>query len=105
MHSSPATPIGAGLARTVEHVDWVLAIGRPIGDRRRGVRRRGCTVDQIVVSVGPYMFHSSPTRGDERGREVARQRFAAAERLERRLAGPPGVEQQPPRRRRRLHAR
>ena len=39
----------------------VFAIGRPIGTGPSpGVTR--AMVDQIVVSVGPYMFHTAPAR-------------------------------------------
>src|SRR5262249_35270408 len=39
----------------------VFAMGRPMatGDC---VVEIGCTVDQMVVSVGPYMFHRQPQR-------------------------------------------
>jgi hypothetical protein len=40
----------------------VFAIGRPI-EMRVTSDVIGSTVDQIVVSVGPYMFHSDPISG------------------------------------------
>ena len=60
---------------------WVLAIGRPIVIGAPAARI-GDTVDQIVVSVGPYMLSSWP-RIDGRIAvdERRRQRLAAEQQL------------------------
>ncbi len=59
--SSPGTPIGAGTPRRSRMYRLVLPIGRPIVSRWPG-SVRWAHVDQIVVSVGPYMFHRSRPR-------------------------------------------
>ena len=62
MYSSPATPGGVGWRLASSTNTCVLAIGRPIGTRVSADATRWM-VDQMVVSVGPYMFHSSAHRG------------------------------------------
>ena len=60
---------------------WVLAIGRPIviGSPAATI---GDTVDQIVVSVGPYMLSSWPrSRRPDAVDERRRQRLAAEQQL------------------------
>src|SRR3954469_10440792 len=56
MCSSPATPIGTNCNRGFKIWNCVLAIGLPIS----GVSIFSTFVapDQMVVSVGPYMFQS-----------------------------------------------
>ena len=102
MHSSPATPTAA-VAPAVEHVDLRVGDRPPDRDRRRRHRSTRSTVDQTVVSVGPYRFQSSaPRASSARPARAAtpRRRTAPAAR-----PGPPArLEQQPPGRRRRLHA-
>ena len=106
MYSSPATPTGTGsqLARRGRRGSCSRS-GRPIGSGLALASTRA-TVDQIVVSVGPYMFHSSSAAREQRVGELARQRLAAA-----RAPCSPGrpatraSSEHPPRRRRRLHDR
>ena len=43
----------------------VFAIGRPRGTVPEGALFTRYTDDQMVVSVGPYMFHNSPQRGSK----------------------------------------
>jgi len=57
MHNSPGTPIGAILPMPSRITIWVFAIGRP---KSMGPAPCFWASDQIVVSVGPYMFHTSP---------------------------------------------
>src|SRR6516164_3442292 len=62
MYSSPTTPGGVRLRFASRTNTCVLAIGRPIGiGLSADVILQ--TVDQTVVSVGPYMFHNSAHRG------------------------------------------
>src|SRR4051812_30617759 len=61
MNSSPSCPFGTGLRSASTIATCVLAIGRPTVMRSGSVMHR--QVDQIVVSVGPYMFQSSAQRG------------------------------------------
>ena len=96
--SSPGTPTGTGRIRSSSNVDPVLAIGPPIGDGRRALGLRRSYVDQIVVSVGPYMLASRPTmpRAPRRGStgNASPPNSAAARRLVE-----AGREQHPPARR------
>ena len=41
----------------------VFQIGRPMGHSALLPSVMWAQLDQMVVSVGPYMFHSAPTRG------------------------------------------
>ncbi len=62
MYNSPGTPMGAGRRSASSTRHTVLAIGRPMDTvlGSRAARSTRCTVDQIVVSVGPNMFHTGP---------------------------------------------
>ncbi len=82
----------------------VFAIGLPIGMARDTSETR-VTVDQMVVSVRAIQVPELPTRCEEPDCQIARKRFATAQHLESGLAGPSCVEQQAPRRGRRLHDR
>ncbi|KGC56648.1 hypothetical protein Y023_537 [Burkholderia pseudomallei A79D] len=64
MHSSPGTPIGTGLPYASTIRIRVLSIGAPIEVGRSAVT--GATIDQIVVSVGPYRFQTSPPSSSSR---------------------------------------
>ncbi len=56
MYSSPGTPGGVSRPCSSSTCSSVLAIGAPI---EIGPSPTSATADQMVVSVGPYMFHSS----------------------------------------------
>src|ERR1700709_853621 len=56
MYSSPPTPTGTGRNLVSNTYTRVLAIGRPIDGFRELRSSTMATVDQIVVSVGPYRF-------------------------------------------------
>src|SRR3989442_854347 len=62
MYSSPTAPSGTGLRYASRTKVCVLAIGRPMGIGPAAEVPRW-TVDQMVVSVGPYIFHNSLHRG------------------------------------------
>src|SRR5207253_10425585 len=62
MHNSPDTPTGTNWQFRSSKYICVLAMGRPIEIGEMG-ESIFVSVDQIVVSVGPYMFHNSPQRG------------------------------------------
>src|SRR5688572_16118226 len=62
MYTSPATPAGTGRSRPSSTYTLVLAMGCPTGTGPLTDSTRW-SVDQTVVSVGPYTFHSSPTFG------------------------------------------
>ena len=66
MQISPARRSGAGSPASSSTCTRVLAIGRPIDDAALPRPRSRAQVDQTVVSVGPYMFHSSPARAEQR---------------------------------------
>src|ERR1700733_11249232 len=65
MHISPSTPMGHSLPKSSKRKIRVLSIGEPIGSAASS--RQFCNssdvtrqmVDQIVVSVGPYIFHTA----------------------------------------------
>ena len=61
------------------------------------------SVDQTVVSVGPYMFHSSPTRSSSASASSAGSASPPHSALNAGAAAPAGLEQHAPGRRRRLH--
>ncbi len=68
MHSSPGTPGGTSRPSASMTCSSVLAIGSPIEIRSSSTR---ATEDQMVVSVGPYMFHSvTPVASRRRARSV-----------------------------------
>ena len=101
MQQLAGTPTGTGWSRAVEHVEPVLAIGRPIGDRPPAVRR-GDPVGRSTRSSSRWGRTCSTAAGPRRAAsagQVARQRLAAAEHRETAGARPAGVEQQPPGRR------
>src|SRR5947209_537124 len=56
MYNSPTTPTGTGRNPVSNTYACVLAIGRPIDGLRAARSSTVATVDQIVVSVGPYRF-------------------------------------------------
>src|SRR5438552_18919257 len=60
MYNSPRTPTGTGSIFRSSTYMVVLAIGRPIGTTAGSPALAWWTEDQIVVSVGPYMFHTEP---------------------------------------------
>src|ERR1041385_5842484 len=58
MYKSPLAPSGTGLRFASNTYTVVFAIGHPIDIRASSLI--SSTVDQIVVSVGPYTFQRSP---------------------------------------------
>src|SRR6185295_11210925 len=60
MYSSPLTPIGTSSPSPLLTYNCVLPIPPPSLTCPSPLCR--LTLDQIVVSVGPYIFHNSPTR-------------------------------------------
>src|SRR6266704_7223199 len=60
MYNSPRTPTGTGSMFRSSTYMVVLPIGRPMGTRVASPALAWWTEDQIVVSVGPYMFHTEP---------------------------------------------
>ncbi len=72
-------------------------------EARRSRHSTRLVVDQIVVSVGPYMFQSCADLGEQDRREVDRHGFAATERPDVGFAAPSRVEHKTPGRGRRLH--
>src|SRR5271154_3461431 len=77
MYSSPGNPTGTGRSAASSTWQAVLAIGTPMltGSPARTFH----SVDQIVVSVGPYMFNTLPGAVEQTVGEVARQGLAAAQ--------------------------
>ena len=59
--------------------------------------------DQMVVSVGPYMFQTDCARRHQFVRQIAGKSFAAAENFERGLPFPASFDQELPGHRRSLH--
>src|SRR5438105_9005344 len=57
IYNSPATPTGSGCRWPSSTYVLVFPMGRPMGTGPSPTPT-GYTVDQIVVSVGPYMFHT-----------------------------------------------
>ena len=80
----------------------VLSIGTPIEIRSTPGSMR-LTADHTVVSVGPYMFHSSPAPGKQFDGEIGCHRLPTAQQLQLIVTVPAGVDQHPPRRRGGLH--
>src|SRR5436190_908401 len=62
MYNSPRTPTGTGSIFRSSTYIVVLPIGRPMGTTAASPALAWWTEDQIVVSVGPYMFHTEPQR-------------------------------------------
>ncbi|SFY52140.1 hypothetical protein STEPF1_05410 [Streptomyces sp. F-1] len=98
MYNSPATPGGTNRNRPSSTYTRVLAIGAPIGARPSPASR--ALVDQMVVSVGPYMFHTAapaPASADARAPSSAspptriRRPSAAAGSASRSARHSPGV--------------
>src|SRR5947208_17150999 len=62
MYNSPRTPSGTGCILRSSTYMVVLPIGRPIGTTAAPLPLTWWREDQIVVSVGPYMFQSEAQR-------------------------------------------
>src|SRR5690242_3202428 len=74
MYNSPTRPAGTSSRWESSTNTWVFAIGRPMATGASADVIRS-SVDQTVVSVGPYRFHNSPHRVSK---ALARSRDSAS---------------------------